>query len=135
MVGTENCANKLGVVNNSFITNNWRWLNTLLLFQIYNRSSFLLCSNGHSGWDFGISNVGHSQQPFFWTFWLGFSGKACVDFEASLRKALKFIGCCCLSYSNTIGLLVTMLRQSIVSVQVIGSNLGLVIVARETLLR
>ena len=42
------------------------------------------------GWNFGVSNVGHSQQPSFWTFWFGFSDKACIDFVASLDKALKF---------------------------------------------
>ena len=42
------------------------------------------------GWNCGVSNVGHSQQPFFRTFWFGFSDKACVDFVASLNKVLKF---------------------------------------------
>ena len=48
------------------------------------------CLNRHSGWNFGVSNVGRSQQPFFRTFWFGFSEEACVDFGASLNKALKF---------------------------------------------
>ena len=42
------------------------------------------------GWNFGVSNVGRSQQPFFRTFWFGYSEEACVDFGALLNKALKF---------------------------------------------
>ena len=53
-------------------------------------ANFYSCPNKHLGWNFGVSNVGHSQQPFFRTFWFGFSDKACVDFVASLNKALKF---------------------------------------------
>ena len=53
-------------------------------------ANFYSCPNKHLGWNFRVSNVGHSQQPFFRTFWFGFSEKACVDFVASLNKASKF---------------------------------------------
>jgi len=53
-------------------------------------ANFYSCPNKHLGWNCGVSNVGHSQQPFFPTFWFGFSDKACVDFVASLNKASKF---------------------------------------------
>ena len=46
----------------------------------------------HSGWNFGDSNIGCSQQPFLRTFWFGSSEVACVNLDASLNKASKFAG-------------------------------------------
>ena len=79
------------------------------------------CPNKHLGWNFGVSNVGHSQQPFFRTFWFGFSDKACVDFVASLNKASKFADILLESYSNMIGLLFHVLCKSNGDLLVIGS--------------
>ena len=53
-------------------------------------ANLYLCLTGTSGWNFGVSNVDRSQQPFFRTFWFGFSEEACVDSDASLNKASKF---------------------------------------------
>ena len=53
-------------------------------------ANLYLCLNRHAGWNFGVSNVGRSQQPFFRTFWFGFLEEAYIDFGASLNKALAF---------------------------------------------
>ena len=84
-------------------------------------ANLYLCPNRHSGWNFGVSNVDRSQQPFFRTFWFGSSEEACVDLDASLNKASKFADNLSESYSNMIGLLIQVLRQSNGNILVIGS--------------
>ena len=69
---TGSWGDKFLVVNNSLINNNWRWLHPLCS-QHYTWSDFVLSAPGHTGWNFGSSNVSHSWQPkFFRTFrfWL-----------------------------------------------------------------
>ena len=68
------------------------------------------CLNRHSGWNFGGSNVGRSQQQFFWTFWFGSLEVACIDLDALLNKASEFAVFIHESYSNVIGLLIHVLR-------------------------
>ena len=84
-------------------------------------ANLYFCLNRHSGWNFGVSNVGRSQQPFFRTFWFGSSEEACVDLDASLDKASKFADILSESYSNMIGLLIHVLCKSNGDLLVIGS--------------
>ena len=81
-------------------------------------ANLYFCLNRHSGWNFGVSNVGRSQQPFFRTFWFG---KAYADLDASLNKASKFADINSEGYSNMIGLLIHVLCKSNGDLLVIGS--------------
>ena len=94
---------------------------TLSLSNIHSKRIFNSFPNKHLGWNFGVSNVGRSQQPFFRTFWFGSSEEACVDVDASLNKASKFADILSESYSNMIGLLIHVLCKSNGDLLVIGS--------------
>ena len=119
MVETQNHSNKLLSSTIAFLKHNWRWLHTLLFLNYLFEANFVLPPKAFwlKVWSL---NVGQSQPQLFRTFWFGSLAEACMELEASLKKALKFLDIFCWSYSNLIGLVITCLHQLIFSTLVIG---------------